>query len=426
MVKGVLYSTAGTRRAVVALDAATGEMLWMHSERRRRARRGRAAPAVGPRPVLLDRRRARSGSSTSRPATGWSRSTPRPAQPVASFGTQRHRRSEAGRRSGASISVNGEVGLHADAGRRRQRRHRRRRASSRRQCRKSKANVKGYVRGFDVRTGKRLWIFHTIPQPGRVRQRHLAERLVGLHRQHRRVGADLGRRGARPRLPAGRAADRRLLRRPSARATTCSARAWSRSTCRPASASGTTSSCTTACGTSTSRARRSSSTSPSTAARSRRWRSRPSRPSSTCSTAMTGEPVWPIEERPVAKGDVPGEWYSPTQPFPTKPPAYDRQGLSDDDLIDFTPELRAEARSCVARYQHRPDLHAAGREPDGGTARHADAGRARRRRPTGRAAPTIPRRTSVYVSSRNVDRGRSAWCRRRPARPTCPITRAPC
>ena len=55
-----------------------------------------------------------------------------------------------------------------------------------------------------------------------------------------------------------------------------------------------------------------------------------------------GQPVWPIEERPVAKGDVPGEWYSPTQPFPTKPPAYDRQGVSLDDLIDFTPELKAQ------------------------------------------------------------------------------------
>src|SRR2546425_1509883 len=45
------------------------------------------------------------------------------------------------------------------------------------------------------------------------------------------------------------------------------------------------------------------------------------------------------------KGDVPGEWYSATQPFPTKPPAFERQGVSIDDLIDFTPELRAEARS---------------------------------------------------------------------------------
>ena len=69
---------------------------------------------------------------------------------------------------------------------------------------------------------------------------------------------------------------------------------------------------------------------------------------------VTGEPVWPIEERPVPKGDVPGEWYSPTQPFPTKPPAYDRQGVSIDDLIDFTPELRAEALKVVARYKIGP------------------------------------------------------------------------
>src|SRR5262249_44464961 len=67
-----------------------------------------------------------------------------------------------------------------------------------------------------------------------------------------------------------------------------------------------------------------------------------------------GQPVWPIVERPVPKGDVPGEWYSPTQPFPTKPPAYDRQGVTMDDLIDFTPELRAEAVKLVAKYKIGP------------------------------------------------------------------------
>jgi quinoprotein glucose dehydrogenase len=68
----------------------------------------------------------------------------------------------------------------------------------------------------------------------------------------------------------------------------------------------------------------------------------------------TGEPVWPIEERQVPKGNVPGEWYAPTQPFPTKPPAYDRQGVSLDDLIDFTPELKAEAVKAVSRYKIGP------------------------------------------------------------------------
>jgi quinoprotein glucose dehydrogenase len=68
----------------------------------------------------------------------------------------------------------------------------------------------------------------------------------------------------------------------------------------------------------------------------------------------TGDPVWPIEEKPVEKGDVPGEWYSPTQPFPSKPRPYDRNGVSIDDLIDFTPELRAEAMRVVSRYKLGP------------------------------------------------------------------------
>jgi quinoprotein glucose dehydrogenase len=67
-----------------------------------------------------------------------------------------------------------------------------------------------------------------------------------------------------------------------------------------------------------------------------------------------GKPVWPIEERPVEKGTVPGEWYSPTQPFVTKPPAYDRQGVSVDDLIDFTPELRQDALKLTSRYKLGP------------------------------------------------------------------------
>src|ERR1041384_6693523 len=69
---------------------------------------------------------------------------------------------------------------------------------------------------------------------------------------------------------------------------------------------------------------------------------------------VTGQPVWPIEERPVPKGDVPGEWYSPTQPFPTKPPAYARQWVGPDDLIDFTPELRAQAIKAIEPFKNGP------------------------------------------------------------------------
>ena len=64
-----------------------------------------------------------------------------------------------------------------------------------------------------------------------------------------------------------------------------------------------------------------------------------------------GQPVWPIEERPVPKSDTPGERTSPTQPFPTKPAAFDRQGITLDDLIDFTPELRADAVKAVAPFR---------------------------------------------------------------------------
>ena len=67
---------------------------------------------------------------------------------------------------------------------------------------------------------------------------------------------------------------------------------------------------------------------------------------------VTGEPVWPIEERAVSVSDVPGERASETQPFPTKPPAFDRQGLTIDDLIDFTPELRQEAISIVEQHRY--------------------------------------------------------------------------
>ena len=70
---------------------------------------------------------------------------------------------------------------------------------------------------------------------------------------------------------------------------------------------------------------------------------------------ITGQPVWPIEEKPVPQSDVPGEKTSPTQPFPTKPPAYARQSVGLDDLIDFTPELNAAGdANIVSRYKLGP------------------------------------------------------------------------
>jgi quinoprotein glucose dehydrogenase len=69
---------------------------------------------------------------------------------------------------------------------------------------------------------------------------------------------------------------------------------------------------------------------------------------------LTGEPVWPIVERPVAQSDLPGEKLSPTQPFPTKPAAFEIQELTDDLLIDFTPELKQEARTIIKNYKVGP------------------------------------------------------------------------
>ncbi|MDH3206081.1 MAG: PQQ-binding-like beta-propeller repeat protein [Gemmatimonadota bacterium] len=69
---------------------------------------------------------------------------------------------------------------------------------------------------------------------------------------------------------------------------------------------------------------------------------------------MTGEPIWPIEERPVPQTDVPGEWTSPTQPIPTRPAPFERQGFSTDDLIDFTPEIYQRALEIAEAYRWGP------------------------------------------------------------------------
>lgn len=68
----------------------------------------------------------------------------------------------------------------------------------------------------------------------------------------------------------------------------------------------------------------------------------------------TGEPVWPIEDRQVPPSNVPGERASPTQPHPTRPTPFDLQGISDETLVDFTPELRAEALANIERFDYGP------------------------------------------------------------------------
>ena len=214
-----------------------------------------------------------------------------------------------------------------------------------------------------------------------------------LHRQYRRVGADLGRPADWDSRICRSNCRRTTTMAASVPATTCSPRASSRWTSGPACAGGTISWCTTACGTWTFPC------APILADITVNGRTVKAVAQPTKQAFLyvlnreTGEPIWPFEERPVPKGDTPGEWYSPTQPFPTRPPAYDGQGLTVDDLIDFTPELRAEAATDRVEVPPRPDVHAALAEPRRGSDCHADDGRPGGRDRTGPAARTIPRRT---------------------------------
>ena len=163
MVNGRLFSTAGTRRAVVALDAATGELLWMHSEQEGARGRSGAATALRPRAGLLDRRQDERILYVT-PGIAWSRSTRKTGQLVTGFG----------RNGIVDLKLDFDQKLDLDDGAGRSPLHAPRgrdvvivgAAFETGANPKSKTNVKGYIRGFDVRTGKRLWIFHTIPRPG--------------------------------------------------------------------------------------------------------------------------------------------------------------------------------------------------------------------------------------------------------------------
>jgi glucose dehydrogenase len=350
MVRGVLYSTGGSRRAVVALDAATGELMWTHSENE--GRRGESAPrqlsgrglaywtdgkeerilyvTPGYRLVALD---AKTGAL------------------VAGFG--RNGVVDLKLENDQQIDlITGEVGYHSTpiiskdvviVGA----------AHRSGGVPRSKTNVKGYVRGFDVRTGKRLWIFHTIPSPGEFGNETWEKdswSYTGNTGAWGQISVDeeLGLAYLPIEEPTGDyyggfrpgaglfgeslvAVDLRTGKR-KWHFQLVHHGIWDNDIpCAPILAD--------------------------VIVDGRRIKA-VAQPTKQAYLYVfnreTGEPIWPIVERPVEKGDVPGEWYSPTQPFPTKPPAYSRQGSSIDDLIDFTPELRAEAVKLVSRYKLGP------------------------------------------------------------------------
>jgi quinoprotein glucose dehydrogenase len=352
MVDGVVYSTAGTRRAVVALDAATGEMLWMHSEHE--GKRGEAAPRQ-----LSGRGLSYwPGTATEKPRIVYV--TPgyqmvaldaKTGLPAAGFG--RNGIVDLKEEDDQPIDLEkGEMGLHATpviakdvivVGA----------AHLPGGAPKSRIHEKGFIRGYDARTGKRLWIFHTIPLAGEF----------GNNTWEKDSWSYTGNAGVWSQMTVDEETNTVFLpvelptgdyyggHRPGANLFGESLVALDLKTGQ------------------------------------RKWHFQlvhhgiwdmdipcapilmdlvvDGRPIKAVGQPtkqgwiytfdrITGKPVWPIEERPVEKGTVPGEWYSPTQPFVTKPPPYERQGVAIDDLIDFTPALREEAVKLASRYKIGP------------------------------------------------------------------------
>jgi len=351
MVGGVVYSTGGTRRAVVALDAATGEMLWMHAERE--GPRGASAPRQ-----LSGRGLAywSDGANDSRilyvtPGYRLIALNAKTGVPVVGFGDNGV--VDLKKDDDQEIDlVTGEVGLHSTplvardvviVGA----------AHRSGGVPRSRMNVKGYVRGFDVRTGKRLWIFHTIPglrEFGNDTWERDSWSYTGNAGVWGQISVDeeLGLAYLPVELPTG---DYYGGHRPGnglfgeslvAVDLRTGQRKWHYQLvhhgiwdfdipCAPILVDITVN------------------------GRAVKAVAQPTKQAFLyVFDRVTGEPIWPMEERPVPKGDVPGEWYAPTQPFPTKPPAYDRQGLLESELIDFTPELHAEALKVVSKYKTGP------------------------------------------------------------------------
>jgi quinoprotein glucose dehydrogenase len=352
MVKGVLYTTGGTGRAVVALDAVTGAQKWVHRE------------DEGPR-----------GAAAARPLSGrglayWTDGreeriiyvTPgyrlialdaKTGNPVESFGTNGVVDLKADLDQTISPDLTtGEIGYQGAPvvardvvviGA----------AFREGTAPRSFKNNKGYIRGFDVRTGKRLWTFHTIPQkgePGYDTWQDGSAEVTGNTGVWTQVTADedLGLVYLPVESPTG---DYYGGHRPGnnlyGESIVCldlktGAKRWHYQIVHhpiwdfdlasaPILADITVD------------------------ARAIKAVAVPTKQGILyVFDRVTGKPVWPIEEKPVEKGDVPGEWYSPTQPIPTKPAAYAKNGVSLDDLVDFTPDLKAQAVAIASKYKLGP------------------------------------------------------------------------
>jgi len=351
MINGVLYATAGSRRDAVAIDAATGELLWMY-----RLDEGRRATA-SPRPL--------SGRGVGYWTDGKGDDriffismgyqlvalNAKNGVPIASFGQNGIIDLKQNDDQVLDL-ITGEIGLNTGpivakdvviigAA------HRAGNAP------RSKANAKGYVRAFDVRTGKRIWIFHTIPTPGEFGN-DTWEKDSWSYSGNTGVWApfsvdeELGIVYLPVELSTGdyygghRPGNNLFTETLLAVELMTGKRIWHYQLvhhgiwdydipCAPILVDITVD------------------------GKPIKAVAQPSKQGFLYVFDRTnGRPVWPIEERPVEQTTVPGEKTSPTQPFPTKPPPFELQGVQEKDLIDFTPEIKAEALKVASQFKLGP------------------------------------------------------------------------
>jgi quinoprotein glucose dehydrogenase len=353
MIKGVLYTTAGVRRSVIALDGKTGEVIWTHSLRE------------GKRAVMAPRQLSGRGVSYWTDGRGDDRIVyvttgyrlvelnARTGAMISSFGTNGLVDLKVGVTYGNRQPIDletGEIGVHSTPavvkdviiiG------------SSMREGATvvTHNNTKGIVRGFDARTGKLLWTFNTIPRPGEVgsetweNDSWAVNGNTGVWTQIS-VDEDLGLAYLPVEDPTEdvygghRPGDNLFGDSLVCVDIRTGQRKWHFQYVHHPIWNFDNSS--------------------SPILMDINVDGRPIKAVASPSKQgflyvldrVTGKPVWPIEERPVPQSDVPGEKSSPTQPFPTKPPAYARNMLHvPDDLIDFTPALRADALEVLKRYR---------------------------------------------------------------------------
>jgi glucose dehydrogenase len=355
-VNGILYTTAGTRRAVVALDGRTGELRWMHAEHE--GARAAASPRQLSGRGVAYWTDGRNDERVLYVTTGFRLVAldARTGQRIASFGQDGIVDLKEGAVFGIDQPIDretGEIGLHATPAVTRDGVVMIGSSFLEGGTPKTHNNTKGFVRAYDVRTGKRLWQFNTIPRGGEFgadtweKDSWATTGNTGVWNQIA-VDEDLGLAYLPVETPSSdfygglrpgnnlfaeslvavdyhtgvRKWHFQLVHHPIWNMDIAAAPILIDITVdgRPVKA---------------------------VAAMGKQAMMY-------VFDRVTGAPVWPIVERPVPQSDVPGEKTSAMQPFPTRPPPYDHQGVTLDNVIDFTPELKAEAVEISKRYKFGP------------------------------------------------------------------------